>query len=657
MGQGVTGEGFVNVANDYSTTLQPYVIRNCVTVSWDCSDKPCGGNPGSTTRESASDCEGVTVLGDPGTELRTREHGSGDYDSDEKIKMLTKNKSISMDKDMSATYRLTTLGLPCNRSVTYDSKWTEEACAKNRVTGASMHESYRYATNIDRNSRMKLDKNESEMETDTEFNGMGHIGFLKKSHPDDTAQDTPTFESREDYTGSFRVYENVDEYGSSVVSNKSASGTGFVAADKRIKESQRTYEHGTGSYQSDEQIRTHTNYIAKDINVIYEPSNQSLISGMNANQSLKWKEGMWSKVENTSFIGEEITSADRIEKEAVYKGLNEMESEANFSGTARYRTVVRNEIDLDEMYTGNYSIAKKVMVKGIPKYDRPHMTVIKTGEIGNQGSTVLNYTITILNDGNKNLGPLYVKDIFPPGTEFLGASVKPAELTSSYANWTQVHLAIGESSTIDLRLNMTEYHDTLINRVEATAGSDDKQITSRNFSAIEIDWLSCCPSEIFVSKTGTVDPDVPNIVWYRLTIENLADSTMAAHITDELPSGMEFLGSSITPSSYEPEEVTWELTDLAPGESQTIEYVTEAQRSGRFVNRARVDAYTDDGPTIQPVYVNSVIEIGEFEGEMPAPGWQPPDWDFKYTGYLTELTCEEICSLTPSGRQQQLKFY
>jgi len=49
----------------------------------------------------------------------------------------------------------------------------------------------------------------------------------------------------------------VDEYGKNVVSNRSATGTGMAASDKRIKKSQRSYESGTGPYQVDDRMELH----------------------------------------------------------------------------------------------------------------------------------------------------------------------------------------------------------------------------------------------------------------------------------------------------------------------------------------------------------------------------------------------------------------
>ena len=341
MEQAISGAGFVNVDNGYYTTPFGDVIS---------------------------------------AELNTREHGSGSYESEEKTRLLRENKSvefdnisfnvgnasIEMDKDVSATYTATTLGLLHNRSVTYFSKWTEEACSKSRmrapvvgskestervyhypwcyhvkqikpenrqwfsspadanasgyrgcmnciqdsVTDTSMSESYRYATSIDRESRILRDRNRSTMVIDSEFDGMGHIGVLKLSDPGASVHGVPVIEAQEDYIGSFKIHDRIDEDNSSLTFNKSTSGTGFASTDKRIREGQKTYEYGTGSYYSEELIETDTNYIAKDLSVIHSQVNQTLTKDVYINSSLRWKEGVWSRVRNASFIGEEYTAVN-----------------------------------------------------------------------------------------------------------------------------------------------------------------------------------------------------------------------------------------------------------------------------------------------------------------------------------------------------------
>ena len=595
----------------------------------------------------------------------TREHGSGTYESEEQVKMMTENKSISMDKDMAATYRTTTLGLYNNRSVTYSSKWTEEAKDKNWATGASLTESYRYADYIDRESSFDLDENGSTMKFETEFSGMGHVGVFKKADPNDTAKDTPIFELDENYVGSFRIYENVDDYGKNVEYEASAAGEGLVAADRHVGESQRSYEHGSGSYDYEGLISTVTNYMAKDISLVSGPTSQGLTDDVSIDSDLKWKEGMYSRSRGISYIGEEYMSIDRLEKEAIFRGLNDLATESDFFGTARYRVMLGDTsgndsgknpmIDFDEIYSGDYSVARRIVLTGVPKYDHPHISVVKTGKM-DSGSSFASYTITVTNDGNVVLDTISVVDTLPDETEFLSASLRPAEITSERVTWDNIlgGLQIGGTLTIDLVLNVTDYRGHLVNVVKATAQHGDQNLTlsASNFSVLNPSWLSCCPSEIFASKTATVDPVLQNVVTYRLTVQNLADGPVVAWIDDEIPGGMKLLGSSAMPSEYDESSgrISWVVTDLLPGELRTIDYLVEARYDGSYVNVARVDPYTLDGQELRQVTVSSVVAIGPFEGaqvpEVP-PGWVPPDWDLEYYSYdgISGMSCEDCSCL------------
>lgn len=97
---------------------------------------------------------------------------------------------------------------------------------------------------------------------------------------------------------------------------------------------------------------------------------------------------------------------------------------------------------------------------------------------------------------------------------------------------------------------------------------------------------------------------------------------------------------------YQDGIVTWNLIDLMPGETRSINYRAETEWSGRFVNRARVDASLVDGSSTSTAYASSAVEVGEFEGEIQKPGWQPPDWGLNYTKSSVDLTCEEICEIS-----------
>jgi len=657
MEHSVSGEGFVNVANDYTTAPPEYGLINVVNVSASINDE--------LFEASDSAIVGVT---DPGTELSTREHGSGGYESEELVEVKTEDKSIEMSKDVSATYAATTLGLYNDRSVVYSSRWTETAAGKNSITGTTMSEAYRYATSIDRDSHFKLDETSTSMAFESEFDGMGSFRIFQKPT---TEGDPADFESEETYSGSFKVYQVAN--GSSIKYEKAASGTGSVAADKRIGDEQRSYEFGSGAYESDEIIEAATNYIAKDISLVYQPTSLDL-GDLSASSSEMWKEGIWSKnvsENSTTFIGEEFSSLDRLDKETFVRGLGDVATEADFSGMGRFRAISVDtyvnesdnesvkgsmkrlreaEIEIDDQHFGDYSIQRRVIFAGDFDYNEPHLSAEKSGEIFYQDdATLARYNITLKNDGNRALGPLVIKDLFPPGAEFVNASERDSRLTSESAEWTFLNLGLGGSLSFTLWLDVTDCRgDEIVNRIEASAGYNGNVTTAAAFSAIETDWLSWTEdASVTATKTGEVDENDPRIVTYTLTVQNLDESTKVATVADVLPEGMSFLDSSLEPSSVEGNTVTWTLIDIGPHEAEKIVYGAEALRGGRFLNRAVVNAWSVDGSSTPPVYANSIVEIGDFEEEVEPslPIWHPPDWDFEYMNYGNNLTCEEIVNL------------
>jgi len=663
MEQRVKGVGFVNVANDYTTAPPEYGLTNVVNVT-------AKNSTDSLIDASASATVGVT---DPGTELSTREHGSGGYESEDLVVVKTEDKSIEMAKDVSATYATTAIGLYNNRSVTYSSRWTQTASGKNRITGTAMSEAYRYATSIDRDSYFKLDETGTSMKVESEFEGMGSFRVFQKP----SSGSAPDFESQETYSGSFRVYQVAN--GSSIKYEKSASGTGTVAADRRIGDKQRSYESGSGAYESDEIIEAATNYIAKDISLAYQPTSFDLGGDLAFNASAKWKEGIWSKnasKNSTTFIGEEFSSLDRLDKETLVRGLGDVATEAEFSGTGRFRIISVDtrinksengsvggsmnrlreaDIEIDDLYSGDYSIQRRVIFAGAFEYDEPHLSADKSGEIFYTDDAILTrYNITLKNDGNRALGPLVIRDLFPPGAVFINSSERTSSLSDEGAEWTFLNLGLGGTLSFALWLDVTDCRgDEIVNRLEASAGFNGNVTTAAAFSALETDWLSWHDdATVTATKFGEVDEDDPRIVTYTLTVQNLDDNTKVATVADVLPEGMRFLDSSMEPSSVDGNAVSWTLVDIGPYEAETIVYGVEALWSGRFFNRALVDARSVGGSSTQPVYASSIVDIAEFEGEveLSLPIWHPPDWEFEYMNYENNLTCEEICNLkAPEG--------
>jgi large repetitive protein len=323
------------------------------------------------------------------------------------------------------------------------------------------------------------------------------------------------------------------------------------------------------------------------------------------------------------------------EVNTVAKGLNEMDTKANFSGTGSFKVVIQkglaangsnDAVNLDDEYIGKYSITRNVVISGVAKFDEPHISISKVGKMDPASGTFVNYVITTTNDGNKALGPIYVTDIFPPGTNYVYSSLKPSNLTSSYAQWPLTNLGIGQSTQIDLKLNTTYDTNNLVNRVRARGDYGNQWVSAENFSAIGLNWLPCSPTQVFVAKTAYVDTKDPMVVHYSIILSNREKYAMVASITDQMPEGLNFLNSSLQPSDHLYGKVSWNIIDLKPGETRSINYLVKALHSGNFVNQAHIEVTSVNGPDSASTDVESSVYVSGEGAAYPSPisNWQPP---------------------------------
>jgi uncharacterized repeat protein (TIGR01451 family) len=632
--QSVSGQGYVHFDQRLDTAQKPNSLTNFANITASYLGLP----------ESDESSATIMLADALGTAASIVGHGSGTYSRDEESQFFSKDKTIQMKTSLLERYRASSFSLPQGRYINFDSKWSEVQSAKNRVTGASMIERYTYASRIDRNSTLSLDRNGSILASDTSFEGAGHIGLTKRSNVNIPYpfQGAFTYESHEDYLGSFKVSTKFDEYGKNAESSRSASGVGYAASDKRIGTSQRSYESGTGDYQVEDRIETQTNYLAKDINVSYGPMKYNYTPDFRVPLSQKWSEGMWSRsgtlpitdsssLEPASFIGEQFSQADYLKKNATAIGLDEMDTEAEFSGRAQFKSQyvkskdqTRDELSLYDEYAGKYKINRKLSLNGVAAFDEPHLSISKVGSMDPAGGSFINYVLTVVNDGNRALGPVYILDLFPSGTEYVYSSLRPSELASNSAQWTLVNLGIGSSSTIELKLNATEDQDNLVNSVQARGGYNDKWVSAQNYSALQLNWLSCCPPQLRTSKTGYVDVNDSTLVHYRIVLKNRESYIMAATINDDLPGGMMFINSTMQPSDCSSGHVRWNITDLKPNEVKVIEYLVRALQNGVFVNQAQIETTSFNGSDSAFADVSCQVQIGSTSNSGSDSNWKPP---------------------------------
>lgn len=634
--QSVSGQGYMQMNQKLSTARDPKRLTNYVKIYARYEGLPWPDNDSSSAT--------IGLLDALGTEVSIQGHGSGSYSREQEINVRTNNSSIKVDTSLHERYRPSSFTLPGGRQIGYDSKWSEAVVAKNRITGGTTNERYMYASSIDRNSSLHLDKNGSTIISETAFEGSGHIGQLKSSQLGDSvfSRRTPDYDSDENYLGSFKVITKYDEYGKSVISSRSVNGTGYVSSDKRIKENQRSYESGTGNYQAEDEIRTGGSYMAKDMKASFAPVSFSYTPSVKVNLSMKWNEGMWSRSGKppvkgatgsspSGFISEEYSEADFLNKSTVASGLNQMKTEAEFNGRAQFQVAYNDNLNksIDRVesydeYAGQFKLSRNVKIGGVARFDEPHLSITKVGKLDPAGGSNINYLITVTNDGNQDLGPVYVQDMLPSGTEYVYSSARPTQIASNIVQWSLLNMTIGTTNEIELKLRIIEDQDNFINRVQAMGGYNDRWVVAENYSSLQQDWLGCCPTQLTVAKEAFVDSRDRTLVHYRITLKNRENEAMVATITDELPAGMMFENSTLMPSDYSSRRISWNIIDLKPGKTKSIDYLARAMYGGTFVNQAHIEAQYLNGTSSAFADVSRSVYIAGEANSIDNSTWQPP---------------------------------
>lgn len=618
-----------------------------------------------------------SISGQEGKRLSSQEHGSGSYHSENALgyfsNLQTEGQYIKLSKEGSMDHSKTDFKVSDAQPINFTSRWTSTVRSVEDESSTHIQESYRYATNIIDAAEIAISSEGSKMAIDSEFTGVAEIKYVSQE-----------LKSAEDYAGSFRVAENfseshfnrtalstadnrsigVERQIEDILKNKSASasgtaGYGFVKVEKQIGDTLRTYEHGTGIYMEDEEISTDNNMesIAKDITLIHRPVSYSYSPQTIINQSLGWSEGTYSKDvskdKGISFIAEDFSDISQLEKETIANSSKALSTQASFTGKARFRTDIQGpskEIHQDDEYYGSYSIARKAIK--LPEIEKPHFSIAKQGRLNSQRCDILDYSIIVFNDGNMTLGPIYVKDTFPSGTQLIDTNLMPLELSSRSANWSIRELGIGESFTIQARLQITKRTNSTVNWVRAFTAYEEvrrgivleRRLRASNSSTMNITWDECEPTSLPVYISAAPDKSQPNIVRYKLNIENLAKENMSINATVSLPEGIKFVNSTSKTSSINDGEISWSIDKLISGKRRAISFIGEATGNGYFMTKAQVKGHSPDGRELASENVSVPVLIGKYIelAKMNASEWLPCSSDPQFRS-ITSSSSGTIC--------------
>ncbi len=471
----VQGNGYTYVRKGFSTEEKKEALINRAKIS---------GYYGKYLYKASINST-ATILGSPGTSISSLEHGSGYYKEEAKSSLHQENKSIRLEKNLFAKYEVTAFLLPGNRSLNYNSLWSDRTRVENKILGDSINEKYLYADTLNQNSTFLVDMNQTVYNSEADFiSGMAQINYKKRIPEGRSALQ----EIDENYHGSFRITEAVDSYGENVKFAKSGLGNGFVSRDKWVKGLQRSYESGSGYYSSSE--KSELGSVDKYIKMQYAQVHLKAGS-QNLSYANLWDEGMRTKDEEMGvLISKDIRYATSVDMEAMME-KSSLSILGNFNGTLDINMENGPRIGLDQTLIGSFQIDTAIGIHDMPRHLYPHVNISKTAAMLDE-NTVL-FLINVSNDGNKLLKPLNVTDYLPKGCSYINSSIR-AKTNGSMVNWTIPSLDIGRMLTIKMRAKVDGGRAYYTNTVSVRAVCKERIIEARNATTFEAydQSLPCC---------------------------------------------------------------------------------------------------------------------------------------------------------------------
>jgi hypothetical protein len=260
----------------------------------------------------------------------------------------------------------------------------------------------------------------------------------------------------------------------------------------------------------------------------------------------------------------------------------------------------------------------------------------------------------VINDGNKEVGPISVHDAFPPGIAFISSSEEPTELTSRHAKWSIDYLLPDESKSIELVLGSERQVEKLTNRVKAKGYYLDKEdmmhhTISQYNSTIHVNPSACNFGAVSVLMGAAMNSAYTSQVNYSVTVQNNASSSMNLDLTCMLPSGARLLDAPEKPEKIEENNLTW-FFDLGSGKRKTISYKVDAKECGMIMSKAVFRANSEDGKEKFAGEANITVLVPkpkDIFAERVIEDWLPGDL-IELPGTIYGNTpCP--CALNPNG--------
>ena len=202
-----------------------------------------------------------------------------------------------------------------------------------------------------------------------------------------------------------------------------------------------------------------------------------------------------------------------------------------------------------------------------------------TKDVSNSSSKYLdliNYTITIVNNGPSDATGVSVYDLLPNGLVYInhtsGLVYDPVT-----GLWNVGTLASGESLTLVLTV-LVNATGNLTNAVNVSGNDKDSNITNNNDSII----LNIPPAydvQVLLNVSNN-DPNYLDDVVYTITVKNNGPDNVTGVNVSDILNGLKYLNSSATKGLFDSDSGVWEIGNLTVGEEVVLTLTFKVNHTG-----------------------------------------------------------------------------
>ena len=190
-----------------------------------------------------------------------------------------------------------------------------------------------------------------------------------------------------------------------------------------------------------------------------------------------------------------------------------------------------------------------------------------------EGDTVV-YQIEVTNDGGAQATNVSLTDQLPPGITFVSSSVTQGSYDSATGLYTIGTLGAGDSATLTLTgtVDVGQGGNFITNTTTAATGDQPDPGTAGDdlVESVDIDD----EADLVTVKTlasGDTTPDEGDTVTFQIEVTNngAAQATNVS-LTDSLPAGITFTGSTVSQGAYDAATGLFDIGTLNVGETATL---------------------------------------------------------------------------------------